>query len=378
MAKSMKHLTLNDIKIPRPDFESSNITKGQMISDWLITWVKHSLEHGIADIGDFIPSKFEFANYFGVSPATVQNSIRYVRNLGYFTSKQSSGTSIADFYSEDTNIQNESLFKGTIAECKIKKIVLDYNTAIGDTIPSIPELSRICDISQNTIRLALSNLALNGYLEKVHAKGNKYIWIYKKEFTLSEKELSYGVKDENLTLKYQLIDKIKNYLLKTYKNGDKILPNKALSRMFGVSIKTVNDAMKVLASKKIILPRRGKYGTVYLGVNKNSKKDFISQERKKIAIPQNYSYSWQKALAHLKKHIIQNYEQGEKIAPIRELASILKVSPNTIRRALKDMLKDGLLISRAGKSGGFFIVEMPEVKDSYQWLALNPDIIKNI
>ncbi|MBQ8476702.1 GntR family transcriptional regulator [bacterium] len=374
----MKHLTLDDIKIPRPNFESSNMPKGQMISLWLIDWVKHSLEYGIADIGDFIPSKAELAQYLNVSTATIQNSIRYVKNLGYFSSKQSTGTCIADFYSKDLNPDNddETLFRGTIAECKIKKIVLDYNVALGDCIPSIPELARVCDISQNTIRLALSNLALSGYIEKVRLRGNKYIWLYKKEFQLSRKELSYNLKDEDFTLKHQLIEKIKNYLEKTYKQGEKILPNKAFSRMFEVSVKTINDAMKYLSQKKIILPRRGRYGTVYLGESRNSKKDFISQERKRINPVQDYTYSWQKTLEHLKKHIVQNYEQGDKLAPIRELASILNVSPNTIRRALRAMLENGSLISKAGKSGGIFIVEMPEVQDSYQWLALNPDAVK--
>ena len=367
----MKHLTLDDIKIPKPDFESSKTPKGQMISLWLIDWVKHSLEYGIADIGDFIPSKDDFAKYLDVSPATMQNSIRYVKNLGYFSSKQSTGTQIADFYLKDLNIENdnEKLYRGTIAECKIKKIILDYNVAINDPIPTIPELSRICDISQNTIRLALQNLAISGYLEKVKARGNKYIWLYKKEFELSKKELLCGIQDEDFTLKHQLIDKIHDYLDKTYKHGDKILSNKSISNMFEVSVKTVNDAMKILANKKIILSRRGQYGTIYLGKNKNPKKDFISQERKKIET-EDYKYSWQKTLENLKKHIVQNYEQGDKLSPIRELAGILNVSPNTIRRALRPLINNGFLISKAGKSGGFFIVEMPEVKDSYQWLAI--------
>ncbi len=374
----MKQLTLDDIKIEKPDFEANKMPKGQAISLWLIEWIKHSLEHGIADIGDFLPSKNDLAMFLNVSSATIQNSLRYVKNLGYLTSKQSKGTSIADFESKDLNPKNDqsNLYKGTVAECKIKKIIIDYNVAIGNNIPTIAELSRVCDISQNTIRLALSNLAIAGYLEKIHAKGNKYLWIYKKEFELSEKELSYGIQDENFTLKYQLIEKIQKYLEKTYKHGDKILPNKALSAMFDVSVKTLNDAMKKLASQKIILPRRGQYGTIYLGSNKNSKKDFISQERKKIGTEQDYKYSWQKTLEHLKKHIVQNYEQGDKLAPIRELALILNVSPNTIRRALKSMLENGSLISKAGKSGGIFIVELPEVQDSYQWLALNPDAVK--
>ena len=146
--------------------------------------------------------------------------------------------------------------------------------------------------------------------------------------------------------------------------------------MFDVSIKTINDAMKILNAKKIILSRRGRYGTIYLGNSQHNKMDFVSSERRKTNTVQNYTYSWQKALGHLKKYIVENYETGDKIAPIRELATILNVSPNTIRRALSDLFQSGHLIAQRGKSGGIFIMEMPEIEgDSYRWLALNPDAI---
>ena len=104
--------------------------------------------------------------------------------------------------------------------------------------------------------------------------------------------------------------------------------------------------------------------------------DFVSSERKKITTPQNYTYSWQKALTHLKKYIVQNYEAGDKIAPIRELATILGVSPNTIRRALQDLFQSGHLVSQRGKLGGIFIMEMPEIEEeTFRWLALNPDAL---
>ena len=146
--------------------------------------------------------------------------------------------------------------------------------------------------------------------------------------------------------------------------------------MFDVSIKTVNDAMKILNSQKIILSRRGRYGTIYLGKSMVSKTSFVSNERKRNIMPENFSYSWQKTLEHLKKHIKENYEIGDKIAPIRELALILNVSPNTIRRALSDMFKDGYLLSKRGKTGGIFIVDMPEVEENYKWLAINPEVVK--
>ena len=371
----MKHLTLDDIKIPKPDFNTSNLPKGQIVTNWLIDWIKHSLEIGVADYGDFIPTKEVLASYLNVSCATIQNSIRQVKNLGYFCSKQSIGTYITDFYSKDIKSQDE-LCHGSIAECKIKKIVLDGKFKLNEPILSINDFAKRTAISQNTIRFALVNLSRMGYLEKKHLKGNKYTWIYKKEFSLTQEELLNGIQDEDFTLTHQLVKKIQSYIEKTYKQGDKILPNLAFSRMFDVSIKTVNDAMKILNAKKIILSRRGRYGTVYLGKTQNDKKDFVSSERKKFNSVQNYTYSWQKALGHLKKYIIENYETGDKIAPIRELASILNVSPNTIRRALKSLFLSGHLISQRGKSGGIFITDMPERdEDKYRWLALNPDVI---
>lgn len=371
----MKHLTLNDIKIPKPNFGVSKTPKGQVVSAWLIDWIKHSLEYGIADIGDFIPTKEDLAGFLGVSSATVQNSIRQVKDLGYFTSKQSLGTCIADFYSKDIKPQDE-LCHGSIAECKIKKIVLDEKIELNRPILSISELSRRTDISQNTIRFTLEKLAQRGFLEKIHLKGNKYSWIYKKEFELTKEEILNGIEDEDFTLTHQLVEKIQRYIEKTYKQGDKILPNLAFSAMFEVSIKTVNDAMKILNARKIILSRRGRYGTIYLGENKLSKTTFISSERRKLNSGQKYIYSWQKALGHLKKYIIENYEEGDKIAPIRELASILNVSPNTIRRALTTLFNSGHLVSKRGKLGGIFIVEMPEAdEDAYRWLAINPEVI---
>ena len=370
----MKHLTLDDIKISKPDFDASKEPKGQLVTNWLIDWIKYSLEIGVADIGDFIPTKEELARFLDVSTATVQNSIRQAKDLGYFVSKQSLGTCIADFYSNDLKTQDE-LCHSTITECKIKKIVLDDCIELNSAIPTISEIADRTHISQNTIRFALVNLAQKGYLEKVHLKGNKYSWIYKKEFNLTNEEIKNGIEYENFTLTHQLVEKIRKYIEKTYKNGEKILPNSSFSRMFDVSIKTVNDAMKILNARKIVLSRRGRYGTIYIG-GQNAKMDFVSSERRKISVSQNYTYSWQKALTHLKKYIVENYEAGDKIAPIRELATILNVSPNTIRRALSDLFQNGNLVSQRGKLGGIFIMEMPEVEgDSYRWLALNKDAI---
>ena len=369
----MKHLTSDDIKIAKPDFNNSKLPKGTVVVNWLIDWVKHALEVGSADFGDFIPTKEDLANYLNVSTSTIQNSIRQVKNLGYLQSKQSIGTYITDLYSKDIKEDNEIL-NTTVACCKIKKIIIDEGIKLNSPILSISELSQRTDISKNTIRANLIELEQKGYLKRKRLRGNRYSWIYTKEFELTKDEIMNGLKDENFTLTHQLLKKIQTYIEKTYKVGDKILPNSAFSRMFDVSVKTINDAMKVLNSRKVILSRRGKYGTIYIGKN-NDKTGYLTTERKQIS-SNKYSYSWQKALINLKKYILENYKAGDKIAPIRELASILNVSPNTIRRALKDMFEDGSLISKRGKSGGIFIVEMPTGEQTYRWLAINPDVVE--
>lgn len=374
----MKRLTLDDIKIPKPDFNASKKNKGQIITEWLMAWIKHSLEFGIADFGDIIPTKEILADFLNVSPATIQNSIRKIKNLGYFISKQAIGTSIADPNSKDIAFDDDIL-KESLVEFKIKKIIKEENIKLNSPIMSIKELSKKIDVSQNTIRFTLSDLAQKGYFKRKELIGNKYSWIYIKEFNYPKDELYDELKDQDFTLRKKIIKKIQNYIEKTYKPGEKILPNKALSSMFEVSIKTVNDAMKVLNAKKIILSRRGRYGTIFLGKKENQKhlkSDFLSSERKKLNQNQNYNYSWQKTLGYLKKYIIENYEAGDKIDSIRKLASILNVSPNTVRRALADLFESGHLVSRRGKFGGIFILELPEQdEDKYRWLALNPDAI---
>ena len=80
----MKHLTLDDIKISKPDFDASKkVPKGQLVTEWLINWIKHSLEFGVADIGDFLPTKEELGRFLDVSSATIQNSFRQIKDMGY-------------------------------------------------------------------------------------------------------------------------------------------------------------------------------------------------------------------------------------------------------------------------------------------------------
>ena len=168
-------------------------------------------------------------------------------------------------------------------------------------------------------------------------------------------------------------------MLKNYKVGDKILKNEDFARIFNVSVRTVNDAMKILSKEGIILSRRGQYGTIYTmepiaaqnRKNKNDKNMFMTSSH--TIKQENILYNWQKTLNDLKKYISKNHEAGDKLPPISELIKILNTSINSLRKAVSVLSEEGILHTSRGKYGGIFVNDMPEDdKESYSWIALNP------
>ena len=106
-------------------------------------------------------------------------------------------------------------------------------------------------------------------------------------------------------------------------------------------------------------------------------KSIFMSRGKTQTLQNSYMYSWETTLEALKKYIIQNHQAGDKIPPMAQLAPILGVSTNTIRRAINLMCQEGYLIAQRGKYGGVFILELPEKQtEAFTWLAINPSAIK--
>ncbi len=62
---------------------------------------------------------------------------------------------------------------------------------------------------------------------------------------------------------------------------------------------------------------------------------------------------------YLKMAILSGrYRDGDRIPPVRELAVLLRINPNTVAKAYKIMQEEGMLASRPG--GGNFIVAPDE------------------
>ena len=74
--------------------------------------------------------------------------------------------------------------------------------------------------------------------------------------------------------------------------------------------------------------------------------------------------------------ISDNYYPGAKLPSIIALSKLLDLSPNTIRRAIKELTKEGILASTPGRWGGTFVIAATqEQESSYQWIAVSSDFV---
>lgn len=374
----MGKIHISQIILAPPNFANAALTKEKAVLNWLIEWVETSIKLSKIQYGDFLPDKSKLAKYLGVSTGTVQNAIRQAEDMGYFDSRQSVGTAVKNPQTKEKKYE-KTCSKKDAAAVLVKKYILDSKLKIGSSLPCVKELSSILNVGENTLRLALNSLIRDDILEAKSQKGGKICRIYKKSFdSACIEKLQTKTNLAKLTAQ-----KMREYIAKNYKPGDKIMSNEEFCTLFNVSIRTVNEASKLLNEQNIILSRRGRYGTIYLNdpqkikklKEREEKSLFMSRSAEKN-LQKSYLYSWEKTLDTLKKYITQNHEPGDKIPSMKELANILNVSTNTVRRAVSVMCEDGYLIAQRGKYGGVFILEMPQdAREAYTWLALNPDVI---
>ncbi len=343
--KILRRIQLSEMT-PHVHSFAPNESKADKLSKWLLSWIVMSLKKGKISPGDLLPPKSEIACHIGVSLGTMQNVFRFLEDAGYIESKQKLGSFVKDRAGKHAE---KLTSKKDLASDVIKKYLKDTKASAGDTLISIRELAKMVGVSTATVRAAILSLVVQGVLEK---KNNEYVLTgrsFRSQNVISK------------TLAEKIAYNIKQYIIKNLKPNDKLPSNKILSKKLKVSLKTVNDAIKLLSKEGIVYTRRGQYGTTVQSITGGNRHE---------------QYNYEKIEKKIRSYIVSNCKSGDKIPPIKELAIEYKTSEKTIKKALDNLAEEGCLAFVRGRYGGTFVTELPvSDKDSYTWLALNSDYI---
>jgi len=375
---SLRRIEVSELPSVLPDFKNAMTTKDNILADWLASWIETGLKSGKLCKNDLLPRKAVLANYLGISIGTVQTAIRFIEDKGYVESKQRIGTFIKDINQENTELRKQTS-KRDLAIVALRNIIIKNQYKVGEPLPSSRELSKIVGSALNTTRLALEYLASTGIIESRGCRGNKANWILRKMPEISEQE---QISEESINLESDtLVDQVerdlKDLISKRFQINDKLPPHFELAETLKVSIKTVHDAMKRLVEQGIIKSKRGRYGTFIMRMPSDAPY-YPKQESSIFASASDASlYNYEKVERHLKLLIKENYKIGDKFPAMGKLALDLKVSSNTIRKALQKLSDENIVRFSRGRYGGTFIVNMPKVEEltSFTWLSINPEHI---
>ncbi len=356
-----------------PDLKNIFDSKVSVISKWLTEKISKGLSNGTMKVDNILPSKAEFAYLLGVSIGTMQNAFRQIEDAGVVESKQCIGTLVRDINAPSAALRKLTS-KRELAADAIKRYILSDGFREGASLPSTKTISTIIGFSVNTTRLALDYLASQDILLHKYKKSNENGWYIKHfDFDVENSSGTQGVE----TLVDMVVKDLENYITKNLKVGDKMPSHKELSIQLKASLKTVHDALKVLIDRGVLLARRGRYGTSVVRVP-NAPVSSLKPETSIFAPAKDAAfYHYEKTQNYIKKMIASDYEVGDKLPSIAELAKKLDLSSNTIRKSFHNLAKEGYLVFSRGRYGGTFVIDIPEVEtQAFKWLAVNPEFAK--
>lgn len=378
----LKRIEISQLPKEIPDFKNTFESKDSIIKKWLTDWIVSGLKKGGLKPNSLLPKKQDIAYYLGVSVGTVQNAVRCVEDAGFLESKQRIGTIIKGSGASDPIIRKASSKREKVIT-QIKKYIVENKIQTGESLPSARFLSAEIGNSTNTIRLALDFLAAQGIIEAKAFRSNDSNWILKRQPEFSETEAAVLQNETDSitadTLVYKVERELKDYIKENYKIGDRLPAHQELSEILKVSIKTVHDAMKTLIDEGYLLARRGRYGTTIIKIPSDAANQNIMQPLNETSIFASAAeaafYSYQKIENEIRKFIISNYEIGDKLPSMDDLSKQFDVSSNTIRKALQNLSKQGIVNFSRGRYGGTFVVDLPEddTEESFRWLAVSSD-----
>ena len=341
-----------------PDLHTAN--KTQTIAAWLMSWIDKAIADKRISYGYLLPVKSELAYALGVSPGTVQNVLRMVEDNDYICSKQCIGSVIKDKNDNDSVIRKQTSKKDT-AEEKIKIYIKSNGLTAGSVLPASRQLASETGMSHNTVRSAISALVIDNILE----------YNSKRKLIVKNTDFNLVSNPNEISLVNKVKEDLKKYICKNFKIGDKLPSHGVLAQKFNVSMKTIHSAMQILVKENMLLPRRGSYGTTVTNTfSSNSSKLEISIF---ASAQETAFYHYQKIQNKIKKIITEQYDIGSKLPSINEFSQMLDISPNTVRKALNNLAKCGIVRFTRGRYGGTYVIDMPEITEqNFRWLAVDP------
>lgn len=346
--KNCHKITVADMA-PHVHSFTPNENKVNKITDWLKGWITMSLECGKIHPYDLLPAKADLACHIGVSQGTMQTVFRLLEDAGYVESKQRIGTYIKDY--RKSSVAEKLTSKRELAIEIIKKYLLENNYQVGDVFVSIRKLAQITGISNTTLRTAVTNLVTMGILEK-------------QDTLFVIKNLDFEVEVVQVkTLVEKVAEAMRVYIEENFEPGQKLPTNFELTKVFKVSVKTIHDAIKLLAKEGLLHTRRGQYGTLVLGES---------------TLAHSESYFYEKFEKKIRTYISENCQVGDKLPAIRDLAAFYQTSEKTIKKALDELAEEGYITFTRGRYGGTFVMDIPqESSEAYKWLAISTDYMTN-
>jgi DNA-binding GntR family transcriptional regulator len=366
----------------KPDFQQAGASKDMLIAAWLTNWIQTGLTKGTLTENNLLPLKQDLATYLGVSVGTVQNAIRYVEDDGLVESKQRIGTLIRQLQSADNLTTHQG--GNTNGESRVRKQTSKRDTAVvalqqyfikagyevGQPLPASRELAKVIGSAPNTTRLALEFLTVQGVLSSNNARDKKANWVMQQLPNLEENQLGQQMVVQTDTLIDQVERELKELIAEDYEVNAKLPSHLELAESLKVSIKTVHDAMQRLVIQGYVHSKRGRYGTFVSRIpsnliNVSAVEQFFvpaeeHQETAQPVVADVTFYHYQRAEKQLRALIKTEYQVGQHCAPIPELATILGVSTNSVRRALQALAAEGLVSFKRGRFGGTIVEAIPQ------------------
>ncbi len=372
----LKHINITDIKVELPELKNIDESKASAIAKWIAEWIKTDLKSRKIEVNNILPSKAEFAYKLGVSIGTMQNALRTLEDLGYVESKQCIGTLVKDINSPKTTSMRKLISKRDLAVEAIKRYILTDGFKAGSQLPSAKTIATIIGFSQNTTRMAIENLCSQNILYKNFKAAKDTGWTV---MTLDFKVKTSTPSTNSKTLVDMVVKDLENYITTNLKVGDRIPAHAELSNILKASIKTVHDALKVLIDRGVLLARRGRYGTTVVKLPNEKMTTFKPENSIFASAKDTAFYHYEKTQNYIKKMIAKDYEIGDKLPSIQELANKMDLSPNTIRKAFHNLANEGYLVFSRGRYGGTFVIDIPEIESqTFKWIAVNPAYVKNL